>query len=849
MLRRLVALGSLWLLNGACTEFPSIPDGSCGNGVVDKPEEDCDTFPRGACRPPGAPFECHLDCSPRNGARVECRPGWGCDADFVCREPTGEFAEPSLSVDVGAWSLSTGDFDGDGREDVMSSEPLDAIGATRLRFFYFDKQGVLADTQLFGKSLLSPAIQNISDDRASDVVFTQGALGVMFGRADRKWVPETYSSYRVRNATVRVVGVHDRGVQLTAPFASLISHPTGTGFYLVDPQTGEPTSRVSIPGRIADLVGELVSGNLIEDSLRSPCLEPVLAMRGAKHFSVVNVCDSDDDGAPIWRQQAELSQIALDPPAAIDSAPLIFDLNGDGHLDVLLGAQSRAYVSLGDGSTLAPAVPYLAQDDAGIIPKAAPLAVGDLTGDGAPDFVFPDRLLVSVTDVAGATPRYYPVGNRLSTPWTVAKMADFNRDGSLDVVAASNGSLHLAFFNGTGSQYFTESLVDTDAPVQFLTAGDFDGDRTTDLALFEAPPPGQTKSTLKISFGAAYRPLPTPIAVAHVVQPEALSSYKNAGFDNLTVCASELIDGVDHGALTMLAGGPDHVPFAPFTLTEFSSTRSVQDAGAIAVIAGRFTKENQSDLMALAFFAWPDSTATPAINVWSLPAITAPGSSPKRLPGALDQRLNPLTFSPDHIRYSADVVGTAADLYGDKRDEAIFAMPADGGRHCGLLLIDADRAGELGSAGREPVVIDRPCPDPQIAAVDADHDGHVDLALLTGSVGAADRQLFVFWNDRSGRFSGADTTLVSAGDSPQAFTVLPLGKGKPNLAYITKDALRVVHGPSEREFPSPVDLLPELIVNGGSGITAADVDGDRVTDLVFAESGKLRVLKAGLNVQ
>lgn len=815
--------------------------------MVEEPTEDCDTFPRDGCRPPGAPFECHLDCSPKAGVRTECRPGWGCDADNVCRKPSGEFTEPSLAVDVGAWSLSTGDFDGDGREDVMSSEPLDAIGATRLRFFYFDKQGVLADTHLFGKSLLSPTIKNISGDALSDIVFTQGSLGVMFGRADRNWVPETYSSYRVPNAAVRVVGIHDRDVDFGPPFASLITDPSGTHFYAHDSRIGKLTKRVAISGKISDLVGDLVSGNLIEDAVHSPCLEPVLAMRGAKHFSVVNICDSGEDGAPVWRQQAELRQIALDPPAAIDAAPQIFDLNGDGHLDVLLGAQSRAYVSLGDGSTLATAVPYLTDDEAGIIPKASPLAVGDFTGDGAPDFVFPDRLLVSVTASAGATPSYSPLGNRLSTPWTVAKIADFNGNGKLDVVAASNGSLNLAFFNGTGTEYFTESLVYTDSPVQFLTAGDFDGNQTTDLALFEAPSPGQSKSTLKISFGAAFAPLPTPIAVAHVSEPGALNSYKNAGFDSLTVCSTELIDGVDYGALTLLSGGPDHVPFAPFTLTEFSSTQSVEGAGAFAVIAGDFTKEKQSDLMALGFFVGANSAA-PTINVWSLPAITAPGSSSKRLPGELDARLSPLTFSLGNTRYTADVVGASADLDGDGRDEGIFAMPADGGRHCGLLLIGADSEGGLGSAGRAPVVIDQPCADPRITAVDADNDGYADLALLTGTAGADDRQLFVLWNDRSGRFSGTNTALVSAGDSPQAFTVLPLGDGQPDFAYVTKDSLRVVHGPSEHEFPAPVALSVDVSVVGGSGITAADVDGDRVTDLVFAESGRLRVLRAGLRV-
>lgn len=845
---RLCALGVLGLLGSACTEFPNIPANGCGNRVIDG-AEDCDFFAREAgtvCRAPGSAFECHLDCSVRESGRVPCPEGWGCDADSVCRKPSGEFTEPSVALDVSAWSLSSGDFDGDGRDDVMSSEPLDSIGATRLRFFYFDKQGALADTRPFAKSLLSPMIHELSGDGRSDLVFTTGALGVMLGRADRSQLPETFSSYRIPNATVRVVGINDRAVQFASPFASLISYPHETGFYIGDSETGLLTNRVRIQGRVDELVGDLVSGNLIEDSKHSPCLEPVLAMRGSNRFNVVNLCDTEESGAPIWRADAELFVIALDPPAAIDAAPQVLDFNRDGHLDVLLGAGGRPYISYGDGSTLSTAIRL---DFAGKgFPKGTPLAVADITGDGALDFVFADRLMLSMTAYAGAIPEYTPIGNRLSAPWTTAKIADFNGNRHLDVVAASSGSLNLEFFNGTSTPNLGESLVTTSAPVQMMTAGDFDGDLITDLALFEAPLPGQAKSTLKISFGVPLVALVDPVAVAQVMQPAALNSYKNAGLDNLTVCSSELIRGENVGALTLLSSGPDHVPFAPFTLTDFSNSGSVQDAGAFAVVAGHFTQVDQPDLMALAFSPRGDGT-TPKANVWWLPAVTTNGSFPKMLPGTLHPRLNAIEFAFDNSDYTADVAVASGDLTNDLRDEAIFAMPADGGAHCGLLVVGVDAAGALGNSGREPVIIPEPCSDPQILPIRANDDDYTDLAVLTGKTGADDRHLYVLWNDGNGGFSGADLSLISAADSPQAFTVVESGQGRPAIAYVTKDSLRVVHAASEREFPAPVGLptVPNLF--GGSGITAADVNGDDVTDLVIAESGKLSVLRAQLKVQ
>lgn len=851
-LRALFALGSLWLLGSACTEFPSIPASGCGNGVIESPTEDCDTFnpfPGSLCRPKGTDNECHLDCSlDDKGVQRKCFAGWGCDADSICRAPSGQFAESSVSADVGAWLLSASDFDGDGRQEVMSSEPLDATGATRLRFNYFDAQGTLAETHLFPKTVLSPTINQISaGDTQGDVAFTTGALGVMYGRRDRSWLPEVYSSYRRPNASVRVVGVYDRAVQWSSPFATFITFPTGSGFYLGNPDTGTLERRVALPGSIAELVGDLTSGNVFEDSKRSPCLEPVLAMRGATHFSIVDVCDSDEQGAAVWRPNFLLTEIALVPPAPIDVAPQLLDMNGDGHLDVMLGAGGRTYVAFGDGNALGVATPQLLHPDDPAFPQGTPLAVADFTGDGALDFVFPDRLVVSRTAFAGASPSYQQIGNRHTSPWTVAKIADFNGNGHLDVVTASNGSLNLDFFNGTDTENLSASVVSTSAPVQFLTAGDFDGDLITDLALFEVSLPGQTVSTLKVAFGSAFVPLGSPLAVGQIEHAEALGSYQGAGRDNLTVCSSENIGGVMNGALTLLAGGADRVPFAPLTLTEFSSNGSVEEAGAFAVVSGHFVSPDQTDLLALAFFR--PAGGPPPINVWLVPAITQLGSAPSRLPGELDPRLNPVTFTLDGSDYPADVASTSADLDGNGRDEAIFAMPADGGAHCGLFLIGADAQGAFANAARKPVIIDEPCADPQISAVTFGPHRLPDLALLTGRSNAGDRHFYVIWNDGSGQFSGQDLVLISAADeSPQAFTIMPADQGNDGFAYITKDSLRWVHAPRAHEFAVP-ELLPGgVTVTNGTGIVAADVNGDQLSDVIFSESGKLRVLKAGLKV-
>jgi hypothetical protein len=768
---------------------------------------------------------------------------------------------PSNAFDVGAWSLAAGDFDADGRGDVMSSEPLDSIGATRVDFLYFDQQGELAETRPFPKLMIAPSIHQLPGDALSDVLFSEGPLGVMHGRKDRSWVPETFTSYRASDVTVRVTAVYNHRVERAAPFLPLFSYAGGagfaggSGFFVIDSSTGRLEERAHIAAFIPDLVGDPVSGNVFEDKQTSPCFEPVYALRGASHFTVVNTCQTDPEQGIVWRKSFEQADVALDPPAAIDAAPQYADLNNDGHLDVLVGALGKPYVAYGDGKSLASAVPYrlsLANpsDVSPDIPM--PLAVADFTGDGAPDFVFSDRLLVSAKSDSSLLPVYSDaVRNRLGSPATSVQIADFNGNGKLDIVTASSNSLNVEFYNGTGGIGFTEALISTRAPVRGLSSGDFDGDGITDLALLEAPRLGERENAVEIGYGSAFARLGAPLRVAQVNQAEQLCAVGVDALSSLVVASSDEIDGQASGALTILDGSSDRVPFASFALTEFVSNGTVQDSTAIAVAAGAFTASGQGDLIALAINPPQSANATPTLNFWVAPAVEAAGAFPRRLTPALDPRLTPATFLAMNADFTADIASASADLDGDGRDEAIFVMPAGADqRQCGLLTLSVTPVlKEFVLATREPVVLDEPCADPAVVPVDADGDGSIDLAVLTGAATAQDRKLYLFWNDGTGAFSSTNLSMISGtADSPQAFSVLPArGDELPAFAYVTHDSLELVRAPaSGRQFSAPVTLLGTLA--GGTGIVAADVDGDRVSDLVIAESGKLRVLKAKLKL-
>jgi hypothetical protein len=850
------ALASLWLAS-ACTNFPSIESGVCGNGIVDAPREDCDDLDaKSSCRPKGSEGECHFDCSQADGHGASCPSGWGCDSSAICRAPSATFALPSSWLDVDAWSLTAGDFDGDGRGDIMTSEPLDSIGGTRLAFLYFDEQGELEDQRPFPKFLLSPTVKDLTGEGRSDVAFAAGAIGLMLGRKDRTWVPETFSSYRLANAAVRVVNVYTEHIQSQAPIVPVLDLPGGSGFFVAN-ASGQLEERAPLGGRIADLSGDPVSGNLFEGVSSSPCLEPVFALRGKTHFTVVDTCTAPE-GVVEWRSAFESHDVALEPAAKIDSAPQVVDMNGDGHLDVLVGAGGKPYVAYGDGLTLSVAVPYrlpIIATPALSDEISTPLAAGDFSGDGLPDFVFADHLLVSSKRASDGLTVYSPgLRNRLGSTWTAAKIGDFNANGRQDVVAASQGGLNLEFYNGTGTANLTDSIITTTSPVQFLGTGDFDGDLIDDLVMVETPPPGETKSPVQVAFGSSFGVPGAPLTVAQVLQPETLATYHDAGIGSIVIGSHEVIAGVPSAALTILAGNADRVPYAPFALTELASNGSVEDSAAFSIAVGSFSGVAEADLLALAFPASSQyPVGGPPSQPWLFPAIEAPGSAPSRLAANLDARLSPTRFFDDGLDFEASAASAAADLDGDKRDEAIFAMPAGSqGEQCGVVIFGAAGAASHGVRARDPILIGEPCADPQIAAVDADADGFVDLALLTGESTATTRKLLVLWNDGTGGFSSSQVTQISGpDDSPQAFTPLAGTPGSPNasarpfgFAYVTNDRVAFVAWSGAHEFAAPLSLLESL--SGGSGIAASDVNGDGVIDLVVALSGKLGVLKAQL---
>jgi FG-GAP-like repeat len=288
-------------------------------------------------------------------------------------------------------------------------------------------------------------------------------------------------------------------------FAPPVHYRAGTGLSAIDPgSTPEVTSLEATAGVAA---GPLTPGgptDLVTINPGSNTLD-VLAGLGGGRFAnpmtidtpspaqVVRVADFTGNGIP---DVAVLTTNGVStylgngkggfaPPvtydAGVDPTGLtVADLLGNGKLDLLVGnvyGDVLILVGNGDG-TFRPFEPVKA---------AIALAVADLTGNGARDFVFADQSLNRVTVIYGSPSQNSTspqvVGNQATgvlAPGAV-KLADLNGDGIPDLIVANSGGNNVLVYPGLGNGQF--------GPPVGGTAGFPVGTDPTGLAVADLPDP------------------------------------------------------------------------------------------------------------------------------------------------------------------------------------------------------------------------------------------------------------------------------------------------------------------------------------------------------------------------
>jgi hypothetical protein len=185
-------------------------------------------------------------------------------------------------------------------------------------------------------------------------------------------------------------------------------------------------------------------------------------------------------------------------PTGFEPASLAaFDLNGDGHMDLVVADEGHNTVSvlLGNGNgTFQSRTDYATGNDPVYV------ALGDFTGNGAMDIAVADNGGPTSSNSGNAVTIYYNQTNSLGAPTgtfiagvprdfaagngpTSIGVADYNLDGLADLTVADEADNAVSILINLGSGTFApnyELPVDK-APVSLATA-DFNGDGRLDVA-------------------------------------------------------------------------------------------------------------------------------------------------------------------------------------------------------------------------------------------------------------------------------------------------------------------------------------------------------------------------------
>ena len=175
------------------------------------------------------------------------------------------------------------------------------------------------------------------------------------------------------------------------------------------------------------------------------------------------------------------------------SALAIADMNGDGELDVVTANAATSSVSLllgsGGGALQAPSLQAPSLQAAGSRPFS--IAVADFNRDGAMDIVTANSSSQDVSILLGhgdgtfADQKTYAAG---SNPVSVA-IADFNRDGVLDLVTANKGDDGVSVILGNGDGTFQAQIhTSVGSDLISVSATDINGDGFADVVVGDLAP-------------------------------------------------------------------------------------------------------------------------------------------------------------------------------------------------------------------------------------------------------------------------------------------------------------------------------------------------------------------------
>lgn len=577
-MRRLLAKTLLvfgWpTLLSAC-DLPEITPNVCGNGVRD-PLEACDTF--AVLEAPGQPADRawdERDTAAKCGepsSEAACRYVWDesdpdtryvCPAacvpgvDGVCRKPTGAFEPNDFVLDIAGNELSSGDFDGDGRDELVVSTTL----SSQATIAYFDQTAEELRREFVSLDQFAPHVTELTGEgptqedpsarpREDLVVSRLNGVTLLTGEPQGPLTPEPFSPFKLPPGAV--------AASLPAGILAEVEQFAGPGLapYL---------SSWDVPGYITQEDGDIVItvflGLTEAPVVRVPDFDEYVLTR--MEWDPTSLGESGatvDEFVFAYRDGGGSHLHVVTPKMPSASNPLSFEVDLPGDLASLPFAGAPQPLPLDDG-TEALVVPFaypagdaqlllLAVVHPGDVPDAEPrvdvyptffpvepngptvLDVASFTGAGVPHMVLTTtNLLVLAAEpdcdtltslCCEAENCYVSRGENGQSVWTDGAFVS-----PLQAVAAGGApGLDVITLVSATDPLATPARVPTSRPVTDIRVGDFDGDGLNDVLAIERSTPEPVcgiEEDVVVFWGNLLGPPSPPQRVTSIEAPSQLA--------------------------------------------------------------------------------------------------------------------------------------------------------------------------------------------------------------------------------------------------------------------------------------------------------------------------------------
>jgi hypothetical protein len=869
------------LLLAGCADLESFDVGTCGNRVLD-PDEDCDTFPDPLLgrdlRCGGASGGCRYVCS--EGA--SCPFGWTCGTDLVCRHASSCYQDPGVATEIGdVDQILIADVTGDRRSDlivrrrndleVFSGEPTGDFTSVHVSTIR-DRRGDAAISDVDGDGIADIVVPIVSSSQPN------ARAGVYVARGGRSGlIPQSFADPNSSGWTP----------------AHLVGGPTSflLAFRELDPQGTEELAEVQLTWYEEACVANAVSvigtppvhrskevkvssartkndrGTIVqaiavarEDAIhllaieqRPPCGGPIvpfarLAMPEGfgPHEDQVFFAELDDD------QDADLLVIAFDR-----ELPRVLSAHARGgtlttSTGLSIDERLREITAAGEGL---PHVPC----ERDVLPI---LGVADLDRDGHSDFVTPHAILLQ-RSANGPLDR--TIVRSDDTVWMDADIADFNRDGLLDValMRGSTSERRCAVGSGIlllinqGSGRFVRREINSTTLSTSIRAADLDGDGLSDLALVQ----NQAEPVLSILWGESARPFSERTIVGVFPEIDGLAAHARATENSTAAGIADLALhtrlSVESFSITTVRGSADRVLGSPLLFDQPG-----EGGGRMTVAGGRILRRLSGVTRPYEDVAFVspvnvrvlEAPALRFLSPWSRSTLAVPSDCLLLAagPNVLAPELGPFTGIIAAVSKPEPLIR----FVPPSSDPEVCATPAlNEDLRIALLPLDP-----LFETVPVRTVLGRCASSRNVEIVDLDHDLRSDVLVTIGKAGpeaeCGNEQLLALFGepgdnalafdehklelpDRLAGYSLQDAVTIHADRDPEleiAYLDLETGVG---LVDVTKDRALV------RREGAPV-IAPSLNRRASmlGRLLSGDVDGDGLDDLVVFAGGRAVVHRA-----